>query len=124
MDSRRNLEIRLHHHWPSNSLQIMIVGEESEDGKKITTGDPVEVVMSEKNARQGYIEPTFQLPMYLAESLYQSLATFMEDRGIRSEQSTLMKGKIEAMQAHIKDLRAMLGLDRKLARTLTVNCNE
>jgi hypothetical protein len=51
------------------------------------------------------IKPLLEMPLYLGEDFLKAVANYLSDEGIKTENENLLKGKLEATEKHLEDLR-------------------
>lgn len=74
------------------------------DGKTFIA-KPVQLVFEERTDRCQPSEPTLEIDDELAPSFFQALAEALDERGVKTENDHVVAGKLEAMKAHLEDVR-------------------
>ncbi len=52
-----------------------------------------------------------KLPWSIAPGILRALSTWLNNKGIRPDEESIIKGKLEATKYHLEDLRKLLDLD-------------
>ncbi len=58
-------------------------------------------------------EDVLRIPFGLGEDFKRAMSNFLQSEGIRPEEESVMKGKLEATKYHLEDLRKLLKLEAK-----------
>jgi hypothetical protein len=51
------------------------------------------------------IKPLLEMPLYLGEDFLKAVANYLSSEGIKTENENLLKGKLDATEKHLEDLR-------------------
>ena len=89
---------------------LFLVRETAHDGLEYATiGDNGAIILTE-GKRFEPIKPFLTLTDMMAKELFKGLADCLDKRGIKTESTSKVEGKLEATLHHLEDLRKLLKL--------------